>query len=113
MDMMARSIAQTDEALAVAHRAQEIANEALDERDALRKEMGFVRRSYDELQERMAQEIERAKSPLTAERDALYADAMVMACRLYGESDGTFAPETIEVMKRWRPKVDAVLAGKL
>lgn len=35
-------------------------------------------------------------------------DAMTMALRLYGESDDTFAPETIEVMSRWRPKCDAL-----
>lgn len=41
----------------------------------------------------------------------LRSDAMTMALRLHGESDETFAPETYEVMKRWRPKVEAVLAG--
>ena len=41
----------------------------------------------------------------------LEADAMTMALRLYGESDDTFAPETIEVMSRWRPKVEKLLKG--
>ena len=48
-----------------------------------------------------------------AEKDAaaLRSDAMTMALRLHGEKDETFAPETAEVMKRWRPKVEALLAG--
>jgi len=44
-----------------------------------------------------------------AERDQLYRDAMIMAGRLYLEKDETFAPETIEVMTRWRLKVDRQL----
>lgn len=39
------------------------------------------------------------------------SDAMTMALRLYGESDDSFAPETREVMARWRPKVEAILRG--
>lgn len=34
------------------------------------------------------------------------SDAMTMALRLYGEKVDTFAPETIEVMNRWRPLVE-------
>jgi hypothetical protein len=49
---------------------------------------------------------------LNRERDQLESDAMTLAMRLYAESDDTFAPETIEVMKRWRPKVLAKLQGK-
>lgn len=41
----------------------------------------------------------------------LESDAMTMALRLLGESDDSFAPETREVMARWRPKVEAVLRG--
>ena len=37
----------------------------------LENEVGHVRHSYDRLSERMEQEIERAKGPLAAERDAL------------------------------------------
>lgn len=33
----------------------------------------------------------------------LESDVLVLVGRLYGESDNTFAPETYEVMKRWRP----------
>ena len=42
---------------------------------------------------------------------AVLYDAMTMALRLYAESDDTFAPETIEVMARWRPLVEAKLRG--
>jgi hypothetical protein len=49
---------------------------------------------------------------LTEACDDLASDAMTLAMRLYAESDDTFAPETIEVMKRWRPKVLAKLQGK-
>jgi hypothetical protein len=40
----------------------------------------------------------------------LRSDAMTMALRLYGEKQDTFAPETAEVMGRWRPLVEAMLA---
>lgn len=34
----------------------------------------------------------------------LERDCLTLAFRLYGEDDKTFAPETREVMSRWRPK---------
>jgi hypothetical protein len=34
----------------------------------------------------------------------LQNDAMIMALRLLGEDESTFSPESIQVMKRWRPK---------
>ena len=43
------------------------------------------------------------------ENNQLYRDALTMATRLYLESDDTFAPETLEVMARWRLIVDANL----
>ena len=48
-----------------------------------------------------------------AEKEAagLRSDATTMALRLYGEKDDSFAPETREVMARWRPVVEAMLAG--
>lgn len=39
-------------------------------------------------------------------------DAMTMALRLLGEDDNTFAPETYEVMSRWRPKAMALVSGE-
>ena len=33
----------------------------------------------------------------------LKSDILILVGRLYGEDDNTFAPETYEVMKRWRP----------
>ena len=33
----------------------------------------------------------------------LEADILTLVGRLYGEDDNSFAPETYEVMKRWRP----------
>jgi hypothetical protein len=33
----------------------------------------------------------------------LEADILTLVGRLYGEDDNSFAPETLEVMKRWRP----------
>jgi hypothetical protein len=38
------------------------------------------------------------------ELNQLRADAMVLALRLMGESETSFAPETHEVMTRWRVK---------
>ena len=40
---------------------------------------------------------------------ALDSDCMTLALRLYGEDDATLAPETMEVMDRWRPRVAALL----
>ena len=33
----------------------------------------------------------------------LESDILTLVGRLYGEDDNSFAPETYEVMKRWRP----------
>lgn len=44
----------------------------------------------------------------TAERDCL-----TLALRLYAENDNTFAPETREVMSRWRPKCFDALKAPL
>lgn len=49
---------------------------------------------------------------LLADNARLRDDATTMALRLYGESDDTFAPETREVMSRWRPVVEAMLRGE-
>lgn len=38
------------------------------------------------------------------ELNQLRADAMILALRLMGESESSFAPETHEVMTRWRVK---------
>lgn len=48
-----------------------------------------------------------------AEKEAadLRADAMTMALRLHGEDQSTSAPETAEVMRRWRPLVEALIGG--
>ena len=43
--------------------------------------------------------------------DRLYMDAMTMAMRLMGEDDDSFAPETREVMARWRPRVLEYIGG--
>jgi rubrerythrin len=39
----------------------------------------------------------------------LRKDCLTLALRLYGEDDNTFAPETAEVMKRWRPECHKAL----
>lgn len=36
-------------------------------------------------------------------------DCLALALRLLGEDPATFAPETAEVMDRWRPKALALL----
>ncbi len=59
------------------------------------------------------QEIERQTSAsLVAKIEELERDCMTLALRLYGEDDNTFAPETREVMARWRPRAEALLQGK-
>ena len=45
-------------------------------------------------------------------RNAAERDALTMALRLLGEDESTFAPETHEVMKRWRPICEAKLRGE-
>ena len=37
----------------------------------------------------------------------LESDCLTLALRLYGEDPETFAPETAEVMDRWRPRCEA------
>lgn len=39
-------------------------------------------------------------------------DVLALVLRLSGEDDASHAPETLEVLMRWRPALDAVLAGK-
>ena len=41
--------------------------------------------------------------------NALEKDALTMAMRLMGEDENTFAPETIEVMRRWKKKCMLIL----
>lgn len=48
---------------------------------------------------------------LIAERDKLHDDAMTMALRLLGENEDSFAPETREVMSRWRDKCMVMLSA--
>jgi hypothetical protein len=38
-------------------------------------------------------------------------DLMTLALRLYGVDPSTFAPETAEVMNRYRPAIEAILNG--
>jgi hypothetical protein len=50
--------------------------------------------------------IKKAKATQIGE---LEHDCMTMALRLMGEDPDSFAPETREVMNRWRPKVEALI----
>jgi len=43
--------------------------------------------------------------------DALEKDALTMAMRLMGEDENTFAPETMEVMHRWKKKCMLILGS--
>lgn len=43
------------------------------------------------------------------ELQQLHQDALTMALRLLGEDEDTFAPETHEVMSRWRVKCDTYM----
>jgi hypothetical protein len=45
------------------------------------------------------------------EIERLVSDCMTLALRLFGEDPDTFAPETREVMDRWRPKCMKLLSG--
>ena len=42
----------------------------------------------------------------------LESDCMTLVLRLMGEHESTFAPETLEVMSRWRTRAEALLKGK-
>lgn len=48
----------------------------------------------------------------TTELNQLHDDAMTLALRLMGEDEDTFAPETREVMSRWRPKCMALFEAQ-
>ena len=50
-----------------------------------------------------------AVSELIWDRDALRRDCLTMALRLCGENPDSFAPETAEVMDRWRIITEALL----
>lgn len=39
----------------------------------------------------------------------LIQDILVLVGRLYDENPRTFAPETVEVMNRWRPRFEAIM----
>ena len=54
----------------------------------------------------------RAMPHVLAHARQLERDCMTLALRLYAEDPDTFAPETREVMKRWRPRVRALLEDK-
>ena len=40
---------------------------------------------------------------------SVHSDCLTLAMRLYGTDEATMAPETIEVMRRWNPIVEATL----
>ena len=50
---------------------------------------------------------------LTVEKESVERDCLTLALRLYGENENTFAPNTREVMSRWRPKCQALLSGEI
>src|SRR5574343_710404 len=68
----------------------------------------------DELDSRMMSarnEMEAADiaGAILVSHEQMESDAMTPALRLYGEDDSTFSPECYEVMRRWRPMVEAIL----
>jgi len=50
---------------------------------------------------------QQAYNRLDIEKETLEKDCITLAMRLYGEDPSTFAPETAEVMDRWRPRCEA------
>ena len=48
---------------------------------------------------------------LLLSHEQMESDAITMALRLYGEDEATLSPECYEVMRRWRPKVEALIAS--
>lgn len=54
-----------------------------------------------------------AEREAAAKIKALEHDCLTLVLRLYGESDDTFSPEIYEVMKRWRPRAEALLSGRV
>lgn len=49
---------------------------------------------------------------MTAAARELERDCMTLALRLYAERPETFAPETLAVMDKWRPRVEALIRGE-
>ena len=43
----------------------------------------------------------------------LERDIMVLVLRLLGEDESTFAPETREVMYKWKEKASSLVVGRL
>ena len=54
--------------------------------------------------------IEMALLEYRKEAARLREDALIMALRLLGEDENSFGPECREVMSRWRPKAEKLLA---
>jgi hypothetical protein len=67
-----------------------------------------IRELLDFTDESVVEELKQCIAELEAAREQgsceLQNDAMTMALRLLGEDESTFSPESIQVMKRWRPK---------
>ena len=59
----------------------------------------------DAMTEKLAEQV----AELKAEKAELERDCVILASRLYLDDDGTMAPETVRVMQKMRPKVDAIL----
>jgi len=51
-------------------------------------------------------------SDARCEAESLRSDCLTLAMRLYSEDPDTFAPETREVMDRWRVECDKVFLGE-
>lgn len=51
----------------------------------------------------------KTRDDLWKELQQVKSDCLTLALRLHGEDESSFAPETLEVMKRWRPKIEEVL----
>jgi hypothetical protein len=56
---------------------------------------------------------ERAAEMVKEATAEMEQDILVLMLRLYGEDGATFAPETLEVFNRWKPKIDAKLGGSV
>lgn len=60
----------------------------------------------------LMRQMERELATARAAVSNMRLDAMTLALRLMGESDDSFAPETRDVMKRFRPMCEALLRGE-
>jgi len=84
--------------------------ECLDEIERLRERIEELENQEDRFSDLMEKTSYRIDD-MSGEVDKLESDCLTLALRLCGEDENTFAPETREVMNRWRQRAVDYMNG--